>query len=315
VGWASEQARAIFQTAEGVLGGDGIAVAVTAIDADGPAFAGTTWLPRDARFEIGSVTKTMTAMLLATLVLDGTVTLDDPIGRWLNAGPNGDITLEQLATHTSGLPHFAPDQPVDWANPFRDLTAERAQEALRAAIRPTEAGHLYTNFGYQLLGLVLERISGQAYQDLLAERLFGPLEMTCSGVGEAGGGTRLTVNPVGHWDRALPAAGGIESTAEDVARYLSACLHPPAGPLGRAITLCRQPRVRIREGCEIGLAWFIIGDVFRHNGRTGGFASSVAVNQAAGRAMGALVNATPRGDALLANWVMPAVTRPATSPG
>ncbi|MGH3291059.1 MAG: serine hydrolase domain-containing protein [Trebonia sp.] len=298
MGWASGQARAIFETAEGVLGGEGIAVAVTAIDADGPAFAGTTWLPQDARFEIGSVTKTMTATLLASLVLDGTVTLDDPIGGWLDAGPNGDITLEQLATHTSGLPRLAPDQPVDWANPFRDLAAEQAEEALRAAIRPPEAAHLYTNFGYQLLGIVLERASGHAYQDLLAERLFEPLEMTCSGVGEAGGGIRLTGNPVGHWDRALPAAGGIESTVEDVARYLSACLNPQDGALGRAITLCRQPRVRIHEDREIGLAWFIIGDVFRHNGRTGGFASCVAVNQVAGRAVGAMVNATPRADAL-----------------
>lgn len=308
MGWASEQARAVFQTAEGVLGGDGIAVAVAAIDADGPAFAGTTSLPQDGRFEIGSVTKTMTAALLATLVLDGTVRLDDPIGGWLDAGPNGDITLEQLATHTSGLPRLAPGQPVDRANPFRDLTAERAEETLRAAIRPPAAGHLYSNFGYQLLGVVLERASGQAYQDLLAERLFGPLEMTCSGVGAAGGGTRLTGNPVGHWDRALPAGGGIESTVEDVARYLSACLHPPDGPLGRAITLCTQPRVRIHEGREIGLAWFIIGDVFRHNGRTGGFAACAAVNRVAGRAMGALVNATPRPDALLANWVMPAIS-------
>lgn len=306
--WASGQARAVFETAKGALPGDGTAVAVTAIDADGPAFAGTTWLPRDARFEIGSVTKTMTATLLATLVLDGTVELDDPVGGWLDAGPNGDITLEQLATHTSGLPRLAPDQPVDWANPFRDLTAERAEEALRAAARPPRAGHLYSNFGYQLLGIVLERASGHAYQDLLTERLFGPLEMTCSGVGGAGGGTRLAGNPVGHWDRALPAAGGIESTVADVARYLSACLHPQDGPLGRAITLCRQPRVRIHEGREIGLAWFIIGDVFRHNGRTGGFATCTAVNQAAGRAMGALANAAPRPDALLANWVMPAIS-------
>jgi D-alanyl-D-alanine-carboxypeptidase/D-alanyl-D-alanine-endopeptidase len=307
-GWASEQARAVFERAEAVLGGDGIAVGVTAIDADGPAFAGTSWLPPDARFEIGSVTKTMTATLLATLALDGTVSLDDPIGRWTDAGPNGDITLEQLATHTAGLPHLAPNQPVDWANPFRDLTAERAEEALRTAIRPPGADHLYTNFGYQLLGIVLERASGHTYQDLLAERLFGPLQMTCSGVGEAGGGTRLTGNPVGHWERALPAAGGIESTMEDVARYLAACLHPRDDLLGRAMTLCRQPRARAHEGREVGLAWFIMGDVVRHNGRTGGFGASVAVNRVTGRAMGALANVTPRPGALLADWVLPAVS-------
>ena len=109
--------------------------------------------------------------LLASLVGDGVLALDDEIGRWLDAGPNGNITLEQLATHTSGLPRLAPNQPTDEANPYRDFTAERAEEGLRTADRAPDAGHLYSNFGYQLLGLVLERASGQSYQDLLAERL------------------------------------------------------------------------------------------------------------------------------------------------
>lgn len=57
----------------------------------------------DGRFEIGSVTKTMTGTLLALLAADGTLRLDDEVGRWLSAGDNGRITLRQLATHTSGL--------------------------------------------------------------------------------------------------------------------------------------------------------------------------------------------------------------------
>ena len=86
-----------------------------------------------------------------------------------------------------------------------------------------EAGHLYSNFGYQLLGLVLERASGQRYQDLLAQRLLGPLGMTRSGVGRAGGGTRMTGHaggrPVGHWGFALPGPGAVEATIGDLARY------------------------------------------------------------------------------------------------
>ena len=121
--WASEQAQAVFETLDGAFDGDGIVVAVTVIDDDGPAFSRSAGLPEDARFEIGSITKTMTATLLASLVGDAVVALDDEIGRWLDAGPNADITLEQLATHTSGLPRLAPNQPTEETNPYRDFTA------------------------------------------------------------------------------------------------------------------------------------------------------------------------------------------------
>ena len=111
--WNSERAEAIFEALDGAFPGDGIVVAVAAVGSgsSGPAFAVTEGLPEDARFEIGSITKTMTAALLASLVGDGVLALDDEIGRWLDAGPNGNITLEQLATHTSGLPRL--DAPYE----------------------------------------------------------------------------------------------------------------------------------------------------------------------------------------------------------
>jgi serine-type D-Ala-D-Ala carboxypeptidase/endopeptidase len=302
MGWGSEQAQAVFETLDGALDGDGIAVAVTAIDADGPAFSRSRGLPEDARFEVGSITKTMTATLLASLIGDGVMALDDEIGRWLDAGPNAGITLEQLATHTSGLPRLAPNHPAGETNPYRAFTAQRAEEGLRAATRTPDARHLYSNFGYQLLGLVLERASGQGYQDLLARRLLGPLGMTCSGVGAAGGGTRMTGRaggkPAVHWDFALPGPGAVEATVGDLARYLSACLAPSAGPLGTAIRLCQQPRVPVEGGNAGGLAWVITGGLLFHNGGTGGFSSSAAINQAAGHAVGVLVN-THRGSASL----------------
>ena len=294
MGWGSEQAQAVFETLDGAFDGDAIAIAVTAVDADGPAFSCSAGLPEHARFEIGSVTKTMTATLLASLVGDAVVALDDEIGRWLDAGRNAGITLEQLATHTSGLPRLAPNQPTRGVNPYRDFTAQYAEKGLRAAKRKSGAGHLYSNFGYQLLGLALERASGQGYQALLAERLLKPLRMTCSGAGAAGGGTRMTGHaggkPAGHWDFALPGPGAVEATVGDLARYLSACLAPPAGPLGAAIRLCEQPRVRRGDGNAGGLAWIIMGGLLFHNGGTGGFSASVAINQAAGHAVGALVN-------------------------
>ncbi len=312
MGWGSEQAQAVFETLDRAFGGVGVAVAVTAIDAGGPAFSRTARLPEHARFEIGSITKTMTATLLASLVGDAVVALDDQVGRWLDAGPNADITLEQLATHTSGLPRLAPNQPRNETNPYRDFTAQRAEEGLRAATRMPGTGHVYSNFGYQLLGLVLERASGKRYQALLSERLLKPLGMTRSGVGAAGGGTRMTGHgeggkPARHWDFALPGPGAVEATIGDLARYLSACLAPPAGPLGAAIRLCEQPRVRMGGGNAGGLAWIIAGGLLFHNGGTGGFAGSVAINQAAGRAVGALVNTNGRSVSVLDAAVVTAV--------
>jgi len=309
----SERAQAVFEALDGAFPGDGIVVAVAAVDggSSGPAFATTEGLREDARFEIGSVTKTMTATLLASLVGDGVLALEDEVGRWLDAGPNGNITLEQLATHASGLPRLAPNQPAGEANPYRDFTAERAEEGLRAATRTPAAGSLYSNFGYQLLGLVLERASGQRYQDLLAERLLRPLGMTRSGVGAAGGGTRLTGHaggkPVGHWDFALPGPGAVEATIGDLARYMAACLAPPDGPLGAAIRLCQQPRVHLDDQSARGLAWIYVNGLLFHNGGTGGFSASMAIDQAAGHAVAALVNTHGRSTPLLDAVVMQAV--------
>jgi CubicO group peptidase (beta-lactamase class C family) len=313
VEWHAERAQAVFEALDGAFPGDGIVVAVAAVDrgVGGPAFAVSEGLPGDGRFEIGSITKTMTATLLASLIGDGVLTLDDEIGRWLDAGPHGTITLEQLATHTSGLPRLAPNQPTDEVNPYRDFTAERAEEGLRAAVRTPDAGHVYSNFGYQLLGLVLERASGQRYRDLLTERLLGPLGMTRSGVGGAGGGTRITGHaggePAGHWDFALPGPGAVEATIGDLARYLAACLAPPDGPLGTAIRLCQQPRVRIGDQAAGGLAWIFTDGLLFHNGGTGGFTASMAIDQAAGHAIAALVNTHGSSAPLLDSVVMTAV--------
>jgi CubicO group peptidase (beta-lactamase class C family) len=309
----SERAQAAFEALDGAFTGHGIVVAVAAVGRGngGPAFAVTEGLPEDARFEIGSITKTMTAALLASLVGDGVLALDDAIGRWLDAGQNGNITLEQLATHSSGLPRLAPNHPAGEANPYRDFTAGRAEEGLRTATRTPDAGFLYSNFGYQLLGLALERASGQRYQDLLTERLLGPLGMTRSGVGRAGRGTRLTGHadgkPAGHWDFALPGPGAVEATIGDLARYMAASLAPPDGPLGTAIRLCQQPRVRIDGRSARGLAWIVTNGLLFHNGGTGGFSASMAIDQAAGHAMAALVNTHGHSPRLIDAVVMEAV--------
>jgi CubicO group peptidase (beta-lactamase class C family) len=289
--WREDAARSLTETFDGAFDSPGVVVAAACVDEAG---AGIGVSPGDAaadgRFEIGSVTKTMTAALLALLADDGALSLDDEVGRWLSAGPNGGITLRQLATHISGLPRLAPNMDVstvDPANPYGGFGFERAEEGLRQATAAAERPWLYSNFGYHLLGLVLERASGQSYQALVTRRLLEPLAMTCSGVEDAGTGTRLPGHAGGgevpHWDHPL-GAGGVEATVADLGRYAQACLHPPGTPLGAAITAAMAPQIPLANGGRQALAWQVRPDGIRvHGGGTGGFSSAVLVDQGRGR--------------------------------
>ncbi len=136
-------------------------VAVATADEDGYSVELSDGCHSDGRFEIGSITKTMTGAVLASLADDGIVGIGDEIGRWLDAGRNADITLRQLATHTSGLPRLSPSHVLGAPDPYEFLTAAVAEEELRRTPpRPREAEHDYSNFGFQLLGVVLERADG-----------------------------------------------------------------------------------------------------------------------------------------------------------
>ena len=110
-------------------------IAAVAADEGGYAVKLSDDCPLDGRFEIGSMTKTMTGAVLASLAYDGTITFGDTIGRWLDAGQNSDVTLLQLATHTSGLPRLAPGHIAGAADPHAFLTPEAAQHELRLTPR------------------------------------------------------------------------------------------------------------------------------------------------------------------------------------
>jgi serine-type D-Ala-D-Ala carboxypeptidase/endopeptidase len=296
--WSEDAARSLAETFDGSFDSPGVVAGAACVDEAGIG----VWLcpgdaPADGRFEIGSITKTMTATLLALLADDGSLNLDDEIGRWLSAGPNSGITLRQLATHTSGLPRLAPNMDlstVDRANPYAGFGFERAEEGLRQTTAAAGAPWQYSNFGYHLLGLVLERASGQPYQALVTGRLIEPLAMACSGVEDAGAGTRLPGHAGGgevpHWDHPL-GAGGVEATIADLGGYAQACLHPPGTPLGAAITAAMAPQLPIGNGGQQALAWQVRPDGIRvHGGGTGGFSSAILVDPGRGRAVAMLVS-------------------------
>lgn len=290
-------------------------VAAVAADNGGYAVRLSDSCPLDGRFEIGSITKTMTGAVLASLVDDGVVALDGEIGRWLAAGPNSDITLGQLATHTSGLPRLSPNHAFGGsglrrlrraADPYDFLTADVAESELRVAVpRPRGVEWDYSNFGFQVLSLALERAAGMPFASLLEQRIFEPLGMSCSGVLDQGRGDRIQGHargrPVRVWTHHLWGAGGVEASAEDMARYLSACLTPPDSAVGRAIRMAEQPRYQIDPLRSAGLGWALGPPGYLgHDGGTSGFRAMLGIKQSEDRGAAVFVNDKAAGGLALA---------------
>lgn len=191
-------------------------------------------------------------------------------------------------------PNFRARQAAHPDNPWAGYTFELAEQGLREATPTPGNPWRYSNLGYQLLGLILERAAGQEFPALLTENLFEPLSMAHSGVGRRGAGTLLPGHAAGrevaHWDHPL-GAGGVEATIEDFGRYARACLFPPAMPLGAAIDLAVTPVARVADGVEQALAWAVNdGDVVQHSGGTGGFSACVTIDRRRGRAVALLVS-------------------------
>jgi CubicO group peptidase (beta-lactamase class C family) len=296
--WSEDAARSLAETFADSFSAPGVVIAAACIDEAGPvSLASPGDSPADGSFEIGSVTKTMTATLVALLAADGQLQLDDEIGRWLSAGANGGITVRQLATHTSGLPRLPPNldlRTVDPSNPWAGFGFERAEEGLREAVVDPAAPWLYSNFGYQLLALVLERASGYPFEKLMTDQLLIPLGMACSGIENIGNGIPLPGHAgdseVPRWDHPL-GAGGVEATIGDLARYAEACLHPPQTPLGAAITAALAPQLDVGDGRTQALAWQVRDDGIRvHGGGTAGFSSAVIIDPGRDRAVAMLAS-------------------------
>jgi CubicO group peptidase (beta-lactamase class C family) len=188
-------------------------------------------------FEIGSVTKTMTAALLAELIARGEVTLNDPIAKLLPAGTtvpsfNGrQITIGDIVTHTSGLPRSPPQwHMADMNNPFAGLTEHDLLGALAATQLTRAPGSQweYSNFAMMVLSYALAKRSGKNYETLLRERLLAPLGMSDTYIAKRppqvhlAQGHLANARPAVPWDFPVDMAGvgGAHATLPDMVRYL-----------------------------------------------------------------------------------------------
>ena len=294
---------------------------VGVVDADGPRVYGFGSVGADATdvpdgqtvYEIGSISKVFTALLLADMAARGEVDLDDPVAAYLPdsvAVPGGEaITLAHLALHTSGLPRL-PDnfQPADPANPYADYTVAQLYDFLSGYTLPREPGaeYAYSNLGAGLLGHVLARTSGMDYEALVEERIAGPLGLGDTGIVlDASEQERLAPGysggrPVPNWDiPTLAGAGALRSTADDLLRFLTAGLGLAQTPLDSAMARTSVPRaVTGSKGDStrmIGLGWHILetdsAHIVWHNGGTGGYHSFAAFDPEAKRGVVVLTNA------------------------
>jgi serine-type D-Ala-D-Ala carboxypeptidase/endopeptidase len=245
-------------------------------------------------FEIGSISKVFTGVLLAQAVERGELSLDDTLGQLLAGKVTSfasehvaAVTLRQLVTHTSCMPRLPldfqagsnPDNPYrgyDLARLWKALSTMRFEAAPPCAMR-------YSNLGVGLLGELLAERYGQPWETLVRERIAGPLGMRDTLVTLGDKAPRLAPSlggskPAPQWQMAaFVGAGGLRSTAADLLLFGRALLAGRDGPLGAAAERVVTPLAR-SEG-QIGYAIFIRGPAdrrtFMHNGAVGGYRSQL----------------------------------------
>jgi serine-type D-Ala-D-Ala carboxypeptidase/endopeptidase len=253
-------------------------------------------------FEIGSMTKTMTAALLAEIIGRGELAIDDPLAKLLPPGTivpsfNGtQITLRNIVTHTSGLPSF-PWRTTDFSNPYARLTeADILGTLVKTQLKRAPGSQRESsNFAFMVLSYALAKCTGRDFETLLRERLLSPLGMDDTYVVRrpptvrAAEGHFSNSRPTGPWDVHvdLAGAGGVRATLPDMVRYLE-------GQLGTRDSLITPVLARTQEqvatvgGQATGMAWEILstenGRTFViHQGGTGGFSTFFAFDRAAKR--------------------------------
>jgi len=276
----------------------------------------TAPLDGDTLFEIGSVTKVFTSLLLADAVERKEVALADPVVSLLPSLVTVPlrgraISLEDLAMHTSALPRLPTNMaPEDPGNPYADYTTERLYDFLSGyqLTRDVGARYEYSNLGAGLLGHALARRAGSSFEALVKARITGPLGMPSTVASltpelkaRLARGHTPTLQPAPNWDLdALAGAGALRSSANDMLSFLSAFLGYTQSPLAPAMKAMTVRRLPTGTGpMEIALGWHIFtgaktapDGIVWHNGGTGGYRSFIGYNPATRVGVVALANAS-----------------------
>jgi len=261
-------------------------------------------------FEIGSVTKVFTTLILADMVEKGEVNLNDPIDKFLPEGvstpsKNGrTITLFDLATHSSGLPRMPDNFPISDMNEQFQYDREEMYDSLSKVELSREIGseYEYSNFGVSLLGHILSLQAGQSYEELLQERVldkFG-LESTCvkqcDELRDRFAKPHLFGFPANELNLSddMSGAGEIRSSGKDMLTFLSYAMGLKDSDLRSSFELTQKVNRQIDDKLSIGLAWHMLQKEDRtiiwHNGATNGFTSFVGFDPESNQGVVVLTN-------------------------
>ncbi|WP_133477747.1 serine hydrolase domain-containing protein [Cognatilysobacter segetis] len=246
--------------------------------------AGAATTPR-TNYRLASVSKQFTAAAILLLAERGRLRLDDRVRAWLPTLPAAadTVTLHHLLTHTSGLLDY--EALMDPADPqqVQDLDVLRLLEAREQMYFAPGTAYRYSNSGYALLALVVERASGQRHADFLRERVFLPLgmertlayEARRSGVADRAYGYSFER---GAWRRtdqdatsAVLGDGGIYSSIDDLARW-DAALYDERLLKAASWRLAFTPATDTDDpGVRYGYGWRVSGETLWHSGESIGF--------------------------------------------
>ena len=249
----------------------------------------------DTLFEVASITKVFTSLLLAEMARRGEVALDDPVAAYLPSEAKVPergraITLRDLSTHVSGLPRFIEDfEPRDDRNPYEDVTIDRLYAFLASHALRREVGtkYEYSNLGAALLGQALALKAGGDYEDVLRQRVLDPLSLSSTRVTLtaemrsrlAPGHTEMLAQTSG-WDQPIKGAGALHSSAKDLLSLLAVALGYRDSSLAPAIDDMLQPANRIGP-VPRALGWQTFTrsgrEIVWHNGSSGGYRTFIGL--------------------------------------
>ncbi|RYE30556.1 MAG: class A beta-lactamase-related serine hydrolase, partial [Sphingobacteriaceae bacterium] len=249
-------------------------------------------------FEIGSVTKTFTSTLLAYFVNQHKIKLSDPITNYLpdSVAKNSvlkEVSIQMLSNHTSGLSQL-PDNfdngNFNLSNPYQHYTREMLFSYLKKCKLNSKPGetYVYSNMAAGLLGIILEKISGQTYEQLVKTIICKPLKLESTAEylsPQEKQHFAKVYNKEGSetpaWDfDALQACGSLRSTVTDLLKYAEANMRVGTDELSKAIQLTHQ--ITFNKKNKVGLGWHLAkinnADYFFHGGGTGGSSSFFMFN-------------------------------------
>jgi serine-type D-Ala-D-Ala carboxypeptidase/endopeptidase len=302
---------------------------------------GTTAPGPDTVYEIGSITKVFTSLVLADMVVKGEVGLDDPVAKFLPATVKvpsrggREITLRDLANQVSGLPRMPGNfKPADISDPYADYGPAQLYEFISGytLTRDIGAKYEYSNLGVGLLGQALALKGGVGYEEMVRRRVLEPLGMKDTAItlteplkARLAEGTDEALKPVKNWNlNALAGAGAIRSTARDMLKFLTAAMGTRPTPLRAAFDLMLEKTIPTgTPDLEIGLGWHLWkkygATVVWHNGGTGGYRTFAGFDPAKKSAVVVLCNTSFGVDdlglhALVADWPAPRLKAPDTRP-